>query len=118
MQKVYHILLNQLLTVFSEQKVPETWELYLSTDLAAGKIFCMYVCIHARGDNFYPIDTKYGVQIGLVKCRVKFKEGPCRSHRDRHQKIHFSNFSTKSLIFDLKLSLERVHQDLKHCLWG
>ena len=51
-------------------------------------IFCvymymsMYVCIHARGHNFYPIDTKFGTQIGLVKSRVHFEDELCRSHKD------------------------------------
>ena len=29
-----------------------------------------YVCIHARGRNFYLIDTKFGIQVGLTKNKV------------------------------------------------
>ena len=32
------------------------------------------VFIHARGRNFYPIDTKFGVQVSLVKSKVQFKD--------------------------------------------
>ena len=37
---LYHILLNQLLAE------AEACELYISTDLAAEKIFWMYVCVY------------------------------------------------------------------------
>ena len=37
---------------------------------------------HARGSNFYPIDTKFGTQVGLVKIQVKFEDGLCRSYSD------------------------------------
>ena len=39
-----------------------------------------------------------------------------------HQKINYTlylnTFSATSFIFDLKVSLDRVHQDLNFCLWG
>ena len=45
---VYHIFKNKLSTAISERKVPETWEPLISTNLQAGKIFCMYVCMYTR----------------------------------------------------------------------
>ena len=33
------------------------------------------LCIHARDRNFYPIDTKFGNQRGIVKINVKFEDG-------------------------------------------
>ena len=37
---------------------------------------CMRACvcesIHARGRKFYPIDTKFGTQICLLKSKVQF----------------------------------------------
>ena len=42
---------------------------------------CMYVCIHARSRNFYPIDTKFGVQVVLVNSKVEFEDGSCESYR-------------------------------------
>ena len=65
-EKYHHILLNLLLTAIFKLKVTEAWDSKFSTDLAAGKIFCMYmyVCIHDRDRNFYPIDTKFWKQVG------------------------------------------------------
>ena len=40
-----------------------------------GVFVCMYVYIHARSRNFYPIDTKFGTQIGLVNSEIKFEDG-------------------------------------------
>ena len=40
---------------------------------------------------------------------VKFEDGLSGSN--------FNNFSTTSLIVELKVSLDRAHQDLKLCLW-
>ena len=34
----------------------------------------MYMCNHSTGRNFYPIVTRFGTQVGLVKSKVKFKE--------------------------------------------
>ena len=39
--------------------------------------------------------------------------GPIGTLRWHHKKLNFSNFSTTSLIFDLKVSLDSVLQDLK-----
>ena len=47
---------------FYKRKVKET---YSSTDLATGKIFCVYVCYHALGQNFYPIDIDFDRQAVL-----------------------------------------------------
>ena len=33
-------------------------------------MFTNLAAIHARGRNFYPIDTKFGTQIGLVNSTV------------------------------------------------
>ena len=38
--------------------------------------------------------------------------------RGHHQKIHFSNFSTRDPIFDLKVSSDRVLQDPNLCPRG
>ena len=35
-----------------------------------------------RGRNFYPIDTKLGTQVVLVKIQVNFEDGLCGSHKD------------------------------------
>ena len=43
---------------------------------------CVYVCYHSTGRNFYPIYTKFGAQVGLIKSKVKFEDGLCRSQRD------------------------------------
>ena len=43
---------------------------------------CVSVCIHARGRNFYSIDTKFGTQVGWVKSKIEFEDGLCGSHRD------------------------------------
>ena len=43
MRKVYHILLNQLLAVTSQQKVPEACELYFWKDFL---YVCAYVCVY------------------------------------------------------------------------
>ena len=47
MQKLYHILKNEYLTVISKRRVPQTQELYFLTDLAAVQIVCVYfsVCV-------------------------------------------------------------------------
>ena len=40
--------------------------------------------------NFYPNDTIFGTQVGLVKIQVKFEDGLCGSHsgpREHHKKI-------------------------------
>ena len=44
----------------------------------------MYVCLsnHSTGRNFYPIETKFGTQVGLVKIQVKLGDGACTFHRD------------------------------------
>ena len=34
-----------------------------------------------RGYNFYPIDTKFSIQIGLVKSKFDFVDGLCRFNR-------------------------------------
>ena len=54
---------------------------------------CVYVCYHSTGHNFYPIYTKFGAQVGLLKSKVKFEDG----------------LWTTSLIFDLKVSLDSVY---------
>ena len=70
----------------------------------------MCVCVHTRGRNFYPIDTKFGIQIGLAKREVEFEDvGPIETTRVHHQKIIFSNFRTTSLIFDLKVFLAVIY---------
>ena len=60
--------IHKLVSVKSKQcpltVVPEAWELYFSTDIVAGKIFCMYVSSHSTGRNFYSIDTKFGTYTG------------------------------------------------------
>ena len=33
------------------------------------------MCYHSTGRNFYPIATKFGTKVGLVKSRVKFEDG-------------------------------------------
>ena len=42
----------------------------------------MCVCLRYRGRNFYPIATKFVIQVGLVKSKVQFEDGLCRSHKD------------------------------------
>ena len=77
----------------------------------------VYVCNHSTGRNFYPNDTKFGKLVGLVKIQVKFEDGyACGSHRSLGSTTkNLNNFLTKSLSFDLKVSLDRTYQDLK--LW-
>ena len=81
-------MLNQLLSVISQLKVPEACEPYFSTDLAAGRRFdvcmsvCMYMCDDSTGHNFYPTATKFGTEVGLIKRQVTFENGVCRSHMD------------------------------------
>ena len=41
------------------------------------------------GCNFYPIDSKFGTQVGLVKIKVKFEDGLCGSHKGHHKKTKF-----------------------------
>ena len=88
-RKVYNIQLNQLLAVISKRNVPEAWVSYFFTDLAARKIFCIYVCmylcmcvcIHGGGCNFNPFDTStHNTREGLVKRKIQFEDGLCRSH--------------------------------------
>ena len=31
--------------------------------------------IQIRGRNFCPIDTKFGIQVAYIKCKVKFEDG-------------------------------------------
>ena len=45
-------------------------------------IFGMCVCLRSRDRNFCPIVTKFGTQVGLVKSKVEFEDGLCRSHID------------------------------------
>ena len=42
----------------------------------------MCVCLRSGGRNLYPIATKFGTRVGLVKSKVEYEEGLCRSHRD------------------------------------
>ena len=43
------------------------------------KLSKIWVTKSLRGQKFYPIATKFGIQIGLVNS--KFKDGLCGSHR-------------------------------------
>ena len=48
---------------------------------------CMYMCVcmfalYSKGHDFYPIGTKLGTQVGLVKSKAEFEDGLCRSHKD------------------------------------
>ena len=90
--------------LFVREYIPEAWELYVSTNLAAGKIFCMYVCmLRSRGRNFYPIATKFGTQVGLLKSKVSTKMGyvgPIETPRKAPPKNkHLNNFLATSPIF-------------------
>ena len=46
---------------------------------------CIYMCDHTTGRNIYPIATKVGTQVGLVKNKVKFEDEICGSHRDTYR---------------------------------
>ena len=75
---------------------------------------------HSTGRNFYPIVTQFGKQVGLVKIQDTFEDGLYGSYTDPRgttKKQNLDNFSTTSPIFDLKVSLDRIHLDLKFCLW-
>ena len=48
---------------------------------------CACVCIHARGRNFYPIETKFDTQVGILNSKVQFVDGLRGSQQ--HQKITF-----------------------------
>ena len=79
----------------SQKKKSKSWELYFSTDLVAAKIFCVfvptyvcmhvYVCmyIHARGSNFYPIDTKFDTQV-QVQSQSIVRSSPKIGYREQH----------------------------------
>ena len=74
------------------------------------KIFlcvCVSGFILVRGRNFYPFDTKFGTQEGLVKSKVQFKNELCRSHRG----ITERNSSITCLFLDLRVSLDTFYQD-------
>ena len=78
------------LFLISWREFPQVWESYFSTDLGAGNIFCMCVCmymcilrcIHPRVRNFNPIDTTFCTQGVLVKSKVWLEDEICRPHRD------------------------------------
>ena len=44
-----------------------------------GVCFCVSGCMCGR--NFCPIVTKFGTQVGLLKIKVEFEGGLCRSHK-------------------------------------
>ena len=44
----------------------------------------MYV-LRSRGCNFYPIVSKFGTQVGLVKIQVMFEDGLCRSYKNQYR---------------------------------
>ena len=101
-QKVYHILLNQLLTVISKQEVPFS--------------VCMCVC---TGNNFFPIETKFNTQVhrsskdtGYVRRWAMWASQGLLGGTSKNP----NNFSTTSPNFNLKVSLDRAYQDLKHCI--
>ena len=35
---------------------------------------CVYVCNHSNVRNFYPITSKFGILVGLVRIQVKFED--------------------------------------------
>ena len=71
----------------------------------------MYVCmcgclyIHDRSKNFYPINIKFGIQVGLVESRVEFEDELCEASKRHFQKTNYmlnsNNFLTTSLVFEL-----------------
>ena len=78
-RKVYHILLNKLLAVTSKRTQRHVG--YISPLILRLKrdflCVCVCVCALARGCILYPIATKFGTQVGLVKSKVKFEGGLC-----------------------------------------
>ena len=79
----------------------------------------MFVCIHTRVRNFYLINNKFDIYIGLVKSKVKFEDGISETHKNTsgHPQItnyilNLNNLLIAGLIFDLKVSLDRTHQNL------
>ena len=42
---------------------------------------CVYMCVCVC-DNFYPIDTLFGTQVGIVNSKVQLDDGLCVSHSD------------------------------------
>ena len=66
---------------------------------------CVYVCLclcnHSTGRNFYPIDTKFGTQVGNMNSKIEFEDdyvGSIGTPRDTTKKYiqllfnHKSNF--------------------------
>ena len=70
---MYHILLNQLLTVISKIKLLEDdWKSYFSTDLAAEKIYVNVSVLEVT--IFIPIDTKFGIYVGKAISEVQYED--------------------------------------------
>ena len=98
----------------SYRKVSEAWELYFSTDFAAGEMCVLIsVCAHT-------LEVAHQIMhIGrTIKKKVQLEDG--LRLRGSHMNLQgslkspkFNYFSIISLISDLRVLLDRAHQDLK-----
>ena len=76
--------------------------------------FNQLLAIYIRERNFYPIDTKFGKQVGIVNSKVQFEDGLCGPYATLGgitKKLHLNNFSTTNPIFDLKVSFDMKTYD-------
>ena len=92
----------------------------MSTNLSTGNILIFVSTTKKRNILLNAISIPLTPNlVGLVKDKVKFEDRLCGSHRDpggTTKKLYSNNFSTTGLIFDFKMLLNRVNQELKICL--